>query len=58
MAAVLGITEQPGRSVAESVAATLEGRVRLLVFDNGVGGCGRCGRGVRGRLDNVWLAYR
>jgi hypothetical protein len=34
VAAVLGITQQPGRSVAESVAATLEGRVRLLVFDN------------------------
>src|SRR5882757_877570 len=32
--AVLGITQQPGRSVAESVAAALEGRVRLLVFDN------------------------
>src|SRR6185503_12491219 len=25
---------QPGKSVAESIAATLEGRVRLLVFDN------------------------
>src|SRR5277367_963987 len=34
VAAVLGITQQPGRSVAESVAAALEGRVRLLVFDN------------------------
>ena len=34
MAAVLGITQQPGKSVAESVAAALEGRVRLLVFDN------------------------
>ena len=34
VAAVLGITQQPGKSVAESVAATLEGRVRLLVFDN------------------------
>jgi predicted ATPase/class 3 adenylate cyclase len=33
-AAVLGITQQPGKSVAESVAAALEGRVRLLVFDN------------------------
>jgi NB-ARC domain-containing protein len=32
--AVLGITQQPGKSVAESVAAALEGRVRLLVFDN------------------------
>jgi predicted ATPase len=34
VAAVLGITQQPGRSVAESVAGALEGRVRLLVFDN------------------------
>ena len=29
-----GITQQPGKTVAESVAAALEGRVRLLVFDN------------------------
>jgi predicted ATPase len=34
MAAVLGITQQPGKNVAESVAAALEGRVRLLVVDN------------------------
>ncbi|MGO9354520.1 MAG: ATP-binding protein, partial [Mycobacterium sp.] len=34
VAAVLGIIQQPGKSVAESVAAALEGRVRLLVFDN------------------------
>jgi predicted ATPase len=34
VAAVLGITQQPGRSVAQSVGAALEGRVRLLVFDN------------------------
>ena len=34
VAAVLGITQQPGMSAAESVAAALEGRVRLLVFDN------------------------
>ena len=34
VAAVLGITQQPARSVAESVAAALEGRVRLLVLDN------------------------
>jgi predicted ATPase len=34
VAAVLGITQQPGRSVAQSVAAAQEGRVRLLVFDN------------------------
>jgi len=34
VAAVLGITQQPGKTVAESVATALEGRVRLLVFDN------------------------
>jgi len=34
VAAELGITQQPGKSVSESVAAALEGRVRLLVFDN------------------------
>jgi predicted ATPase/class 3 adenylate cyclase len=34
LAAVLGIIQQPGKSVSESVAAALEGRVRLLVFDN------------------------
>jgi predicted ATPase/class 3 adenylate cyclase len=34
VAAVLGITQQPGKSVAGSVATALEGRVRLLVFDN------------------------
>lgn len=34
VAAVLGITQQPGRSVGDSVAVALEGRVRLLVFDN------------------------
>ena len=34
VAAVLGITQQPGKSVTESVAAALEGRDRLLVFDN------------------------
>jgi predicted ATPase len=34
VAAALGITQQPGKSVGESVAAALEGRVRLLVFDN------------------------
>ncbi len=34
VAAVLGITQQPGKSVAESVAAAMEGRVRLLVIDN------------------------
>jgi predicted ATPase len=33
-AAMLGITQQPDKSVSESVAAALEGRVRLLVFDN------------------------
>ena len=34
VAAALGITQQPGLSVADSVAAALEGRSRLLVFDN------------------------
>jgi predicted ATPase len=34
VAAVLGITQQPDKSVTESVASALEGRVRLLVFDN------------------------
>jgi predicted ATPase len=34
VAAVLGINQQPGKTVTESVAAALEGRVRLLVFDN------------------------
>src|SRR6201994_2719414 len=34
VAAVLGITQQPGRTVRESVAAALEGRMRLLVIDN------------------------
>jgi predicted ATPase len=34
VAAVLGIIQQPGKSVSESVAVALEGRVRLLVFDN------------------------
>ncbi|MDT5260557.1 MAG: hypothetical protein QOD10_5637, partial [Mycobacterium sp.] len=34
VAAVLGITQQPGKSVGDSVASALEGRVRLLVLDN------------------------
>src|ERR1700686_1676251 len=34
VAAVLGITQQPGKTVTESVASALEGRVRLLVIDN------------------------
>jgi predicted ATPase/class 3 adenylate cyclase len=34
VAAVLGITQQEDKTVAESVAAALEGRARLLVFDN------------------------
>src|ERR1700758_943733 len=34
VAAVLGITQRPGKTVSESVAAALEGRVRLLVIDN------------------------
>ena len=34
VAAVLGIVQQPGKSISESVASALEGRLRLLVFDN------------------------
>ena len=34
VASVLGITQQPGMSLVDSVAVALEGRVRLLVFDN------------------------
>ena len=34
VAAVLGITQQPGKTVTESVASALDGRSRLLVFDN------------------------
>jgi len=34
VAAVLNTTQQPGKTVSETVAAALEGRVRLLVFDN------------------------
>lgn len=34
VAAVLGITQQPGMSVSDSVAAASEGRMRLLIFDN------------------------
>jgi predicted ATPase len=34
VAAVLGIVQQPGKTVGESVASALEGRSRPLVFDN------------------------
>jgi predicted ATPase len=34
VAAVLGVTQQSGMSVADSVATALEDRARLLVFDN------------------------
>ena len=34
VATALGIAQQPGKSVSESVACAQEGRVRLLVFDN------------------------
>ena len=34
VAATLGITQQPGKSISESVATALDGRVRLLVIDN------------------------
>ncbi|WP_353612190.1 adenylate/guanylate cyclase domain-containing protein [Mycobacterium sp. IS-1556] len=34
VAAALGVVQQPGLSLTESVAAASEGRTRLLVFDN------------------------
>ncbi len=34
VAAVLGIVQQPGLSLADSIASALEGRSRLLIFDN------------------------
>jgi predicted ATPase len=34
VASVLGITQLPGKSMTDSVATALDGRVRLLVFDN------------------------
>jgi predicted ATPase len=34
VAAALGITQQPGMSVLDGVATTLEGRARLLIMDN------------------------
>ena len=34
VAAVLNITQQPGKSVSESVATALQSRIRLLIFDN------------------------
>ena len=34
VAAVLGITQQPRRSLADSVVTALQGRSRLLIFDN------------------------
>ncbi len=34
VAATMGITQQPGLSMTESIAQALEGRLRLLVFDN------------------------
>ena len=34
VAAVLGVTQQPGMNLADSIAAAQEGRCRLLVFDN------------------------
>jgi predicted ATPase len=34
IAGVLGITQQPGMTLIDSVAAALEGRSRLLLFDN------------------------
>ncbi len=34
VASVLGITQQPGKDLVDSVAGAQEGRMRLLVFDN------------------------
>ncbi|ORB68633.1 adenylate/guanylate cyclase domain-containing protein [Mycolicibacterium tusciae] len=34
VAAVLGITQQPDRTLTRAIATALDGRVRLLVFDN------------------------
>jgi predicted ATPase/class 3 adenylate cyclase len=34
VATVLGVTQRAGMTMTESVAAALEGRIRLLVFDN------------------------
>ncbi|MED5811472.1 adenylate/guanylate cyclase domain-containing protein [Mycolicibacterium sp. 050232] len=34
VAAVLGIAQQPGLTVAESIAVALQGRCRMLLFDN------------------------
>ena len=34
VASVMGITQQPGMTMTDSVAAALEGRSRLLIFDN------------------------
>ncbi len=34
VAAVLGVVQQPGMSLADSIAAAQDGRIRLLVFDN------------------------
>lgn len=34
VAGVLGITQQPGMALTDSIAAALEGRSRLLLFDN------------------------
>ena len=34
VASVLGIIQQPGKNMSESVAAALEGKTRLLMFDN------------------------
>lgn len=34
VAAVLGVTQQPGASLAESIAEAMEGKTQLLVFDN------------------------
>ena len=56
VASVLGITQQSDMSVRESVAAALEGRVRLLVLDNCehvVGSVAHLVEGILGRSNSV-----
>ena len=48
VAAVLGITQQPGKSVAESVAAALEGRVAVVGVRQLRARARRCGGSGRG----------
>ena len=52
VAAVLGITQQPGKTVTESVASALEGRYHSLVLLLGVGGV-RWGEAAALRVSDV-----